>query len=836
MATTYTVVKGDTLSEIALKYNTTVSKLVELNNISNPNYIVVGQVLKLSGTADPVNKNTTSRATIKVFGLQSNTDRTVYATWSWDKSYTENYQVMWYYDTGDSVWFIGNDSTVTAKQSTYSAPSNAKRVKFKVKPISKKHTVNKKETSYWTASWSTEKTYSFSSNAPTVPPVPTVSITTDWHDDGYLISINLTAKLENLDSDATHIQFQVVQDNTRVWRQGTSEIVTRSASYQWVYVEAGHEYKVRCRAGRHSKSGKQDVWVYSDWSDYSNNFSTVPDTPPDISKCYASSETSVYLEWVQIATATTYTIEYTTNKDDFDKGGGKTSTVGGITATQYEKTDLESGKEYFFRVQAVNDIGSSGWSAISSVILGEAPIAPTTWSSTTTAVVGEDLVLYWVHNCEDGSSQTFAELELIIDGVKETHTVENKATGDDAYKTGSYVVNTSSYDEGAQIQWRVRTAGITKVYGEWSIQRTVDIYAKPTLSLNVTDSNGDAVLEVLSFPLYVSALAGPNTQVPTGYHLSVISNEFYETVDNMGNPKVVNGGESIYSKYFDISDPLLVELSANNLSLENNVNYTISCTVSMNSGLTAESSVNFTVAWTDIEYEPNAEIGIDEQSLSAHIRPYAEDENGDLIEDVILSVYRREFDGTFTELAKGLVNTDGTFITDPHPALDYARYRIVATSSITGTVSYYDVPDYPVGGKAAIIQWDEEWSDFNGDVEDEMAWSRWSGSMLKIPYNIDISDKYNPDVALVEYIGRKHPVSYYGTQIGQSSSWSMVIPATDIETLHGLRRLSIWPGDVYVREPSGTGYWANVVVSFSQKHKEVTIPITIEVTRVEGGA
>ena len=42
---TYTVKKGDTLSEIALKYNTTVSKLVSLNNISNPNLIYVGQKL-----------------------------------------------------------------------------------------------------------------------------------------------------------------------------------------------------------------------------------------------------------------------------------------------------------------------------------------------------------------------------------------------------------------------------------------------------------------------------------------------------------------------------------------------------------------------------------------------------------------------------------------------------------------------------------------------------------------------------------------------------------------------------------------------------------------------
>ena len=47
---TYTVVKGDTLSEIAQKYGTTVDTLVQLNGIKDPNLIVVGQVLKLPGS------------------------------------------------------------------------------------------------------------------------------------------------------------------------------------------------------------------------------------------------------------------------------------------------------------------------------------------------------------------------------------------------------------------------------------------------------------------------------------------------------------------------------------------------------------------------------------------------------------------------------------------------------------------------------------------------------------------------------------------------------------------------------------------------------------------
>lgn len=820
--TTYTVKRGDTLSEIAVLYKTAVANLVALNNIKDPDYIIVGQVLIISGTASTVKKSGTSKARIDVFGLQSNTDRTVYAMWTWSSANTENYQVKWEYYAGDkkkdgtAIWFVGSETTVTDNQSIYTAPENAKQVRFKVKPISKKHTVNGKEKTYWTASWSTLVKYNFDNNPPTKPPVPTVTI------DNY----NLTATLDNLDVNATKIQFQVVKDNSDTFVTGMASIKTGHASYSCT-VAAGGEYKVRCRSYRDN--------MYSDWTEYSSNMTTIPAAVSSVTKCEAKTETSVYLEWTAAIGAKTYEIEYTTKKEYFD-GSDQTSKSSNIEYTHFEKTGLESGREYFFRVRAVNDKGNSAWSEIKSTIIGSDPSAPTTWSSTTTAITGESLILYWMHNSEDGSSQTSAELELYINGVKETHTIKNSTDEDEKDKTSSYTVDTSKYTEGSRIQWRVRTAGITNTYGEWSTQRTIDIYAPLTLQLTVTDSEGVDIETLELFPLYIRGIAEPTTQTPIGYYLTVVANETYEAVDQVGNTKIVNSGEQVYSKYFGTSDQLVVELSANSLDLENNIPYTVNCVVSADSGLTAESSVSFTVAWTDTEYEPNAEIIVDEETLTASIHPYCVDEDENLIEGVTLSVYRREFDGTFVELATNIDNLSNTFITDPHPALDYARYRIVAIATSTGAVSYYDLAGYPIGEKAVIIQWDERWTYFDVINEDEMEQPPWSGSMLRLPYNIDISDSHKTDVSLVEYIGRKRPVSYYGTQLGETSTWSMVIPKDDTETLYALRRLAIWMGDVYVREPSGSGYWASISVSFSQKHCELTIPVTINVTRVEGGA
>lgn len=909
MATTHTVVRGDTLWGIAEKYlgdGTKYTQLAAINDIPNPDLISVGQVIKLSGSSSSSGSSSDAKqVTINQFGLQSDIDNVLFVTWSWSRSNTEEYEVRWDYYTSNKIWFGGSSSTSTTKDkfATYNIPSNARQIRVKIRPISKTYKNGDKDVEYWYAEWCGWQYHTVEVK----PDTPTgLNVT--------LEGLELKAELSNLKGEPSIVQFEVTKDDATTIKLDKVDVKTGSASYSCT-VTAGSFYKVRCRACKND--------VYSEWSEYSDNLESAPAVPAGFTKCEPGEPSldgpTIVLSWASISTAVKYDIEYTTVKSYFDTTN-QTTTISGVETTTWQiVSGVEDGKEYFFRIRSVNSRNeTSGWSEISSTVIGKAPAPPTTWSSTTTVIVGEPLYFYWIHNSEDGSKLTYSYIRVLSNedgnwtevlGWDIDHTKEDEET-----TTGSYEFDTSSYAEGTQLQWAVKTAGVSKTYSEYSIQRTVDIYAQPTLELRLTNNAGSAFETLDSFPFNISAVPGPATQAPVWYHLEITANEFYETVDNVGNVKMVNAGEQVYSKHFDISTSLETVISAGDVHLENNVSYTVTCTVSMNSGLTATASSEFVVSWVDSVYKPDVEIGIDEDTLSAYIRPFCEtrslvfykvdlvsnayrvdtttkyesvsrvytrvpytDTDGTTkyrsvvseplgrtvtgeevysgvtaegesvmyceveavvpVEDVTLAVYRREFDGSFTELASGLDGAKNTFITDPHPSLDYARYRIVATSKTTSSVSYYDPPGYPVGGKSVVIQWNEAWSQFDTfGNEDALEQPPWSGSMLKLPYNIDVSNKHSADVALVEYIGRKRPVSYYGTQLGETATWNVVIEKSDIDTLYALRRLAVWMGDVYVREPSGSGYWANVKVSFSQKHRDLTIPVTIEVTRVEGGA
>lgn len=781
-------------------------------------------------------------------GQQTGNLTTAYATWEFSKKNVDCYRVYWYYYTDNKIWFNAGYSDVKVKQATYSIPSNATRIKVSVKPISTKYKSKGKEVSHWTGTY-VSKVFYMSASKPQTPGAPSVELTD--------LKLKCILDIKNTTVD-DYVQFQLERNGVKtisskhIFIGETSDRATCTFD-----VYAGYTYRVKCRVinYKQNSSGKFVAHSYSDWSPFSNEISTKPGyTTNTIAR--ASSESSVTLTWNAGRAAKSYEIEYTDKKEYFDSNPSGVQTATSNT-NHAEITGLESGKHWFFRVRSVNDSGQSEWrpviDRIVGVKLGIKPEPPTTWTFSTNASVGDDVTLYWTHNSADSSRLTNAKIELkvgsnttTLDYLEELSKLGlTKPTSKDyeAEPTYSLPISTSNWKDGDEILWRVQTKGILNDYSDWSVQRSIKLHETPKLTIDFggVEDGIDGVENLTSFPHTIKIEAGPESQTALNYFVCVKAKDSYTTEDSIGREHYVAEGTELYS-YIDVasSNSLDIVLKPDNINLENNQRYTVKANVTMSSGLSAEAEVDFDVDWNDYQYEPEASIDIDPITLTATIAPvcYKPDNADALAENVELSVYRINYDGTFTEIETGIANNGKSDVIDIHPALDYARYRIVATDLSTGSVSYEDWPGEPVGETSIVIQWDEEWSTSDyaeRNEEYDLEDPPFTYQMIKLPYDVKVSEQHDPDVSLIKYLGREHPVSYYGTHRGETASWSTVIDKNDTDTIYALRRLAIWTGDVYVREPSGVGYWAHVVPSFSIDRKQTTIPVTFDIVRVEGG-
>ena len=98
MAKTHKVVWGDTLTALAKTYSTTVDKLVQWNNISNPDYIVVDQILYVDGpNTSQDSLQSSNKVKHRACGYPTANPDSVYFEWSFNNKYVKEYRIKKYY-------------------------------------------------------------------------------------------------------------------------------------------------------------------------------------------------------------------------------------------------------------------------------------------------------------------------------------------------------------------------------------------------------------------------------------------------------------------------------------------------------------------------------------------------------------------------------------------------------------------------------------------------------------------------------------------------------------------------------------------------------------------
>ena len=422
----YHVVTGDCLWNIALDYMGAGNRYPEIkqanglsSNVIYPNqvFIIPGVTPGYGGApapAPPVTPENEKAPNIVWFALESGTQRKMNVIW---QQAHNKFKVRWeIWDSNGHLWQEAEETpSFTDQQKAAEHTFQEYNDRFKCRVSIRAINDDGSDKSPWAY-----KEYDFRENPPELPPSPNVDI--DRND-------TLTVTFENIPENQgiEAIEVALYQDNTTKYDTFIINVnnETRYASHQ-SKVEPGHYYNLRARSIKYTlPDGKTNPdGIRGGWTDYTNNIQSSPIAPTEIlvlaaKKITEQSSTTygVNIEWDSVVAAKTYTVQWTTDPEFFDTAPDKVNsqTTEEGSGPKLLITNIELGHEYYFRVGSNNDKGSSlNWTPIRSIKLGSRPSAPTTWSNTTSNIVGDDLNLYWTHNATDGSRETYARLNLIL--------------------------------------------------------------------------------------------------------------------------------------------------------------------------------------------------------------------------------------------------------------------------------------------------------------------------------------------------------------------------------------------------------------------------------------
>lgn len=766
---------------------------------------------------------------------------------------------------------------------------------------------------------------------------------------------------------ASQIEFVIYEYPSTTAYETKTVLIESGVAETTFQLQPGKSYQIKAR----SKEGDQ----YSNYNTISQRIYTVPPIPTGLSARVTNSSTSLNLSysviWNETTTATSYEIEIATNREYFDVSGMTENET--VELPNYTRIGVNGG-EYYFRVRAINDTGESEWSTIEPLIIGKAPLAPSTWTTDTIYSIGDTINFYWKHLPKDGTREYVGQIEITYADTPHVYTVSRQNQNEEDWgKNNVYNFSTSGIVRSERLVYRVRTAGVTMEYGEWSEPKEIQVYATPQarVMINLIEDDEHNLSE---YPINIRAQAYDYHDESTGHYeisqesteitMTLTSNGAYNTQDKLGNIVKVKAGEVVYKKselpYGAVTSVFTHMLTYDEITLNRGSNYTLTIDFLFESGMTATTSTTlfyyyspeivtltptvemledpyiaklsgiivpfggssvldytynamedlewvlggisntgtyvptdnaiasidkFVVAdGTRVEINSNYEFKIVTFSMlnNAYVDPvlvhdyssepytfqkstYAVislrpkqtdpehpiqaelshktkigfyDLTDNHYEDYAkydIYYYRRERDDSYILIDKhpysyDYVHTNTlTVITDPHPTLNGSKYRILVVNTETGQWSATNV-ESNVYCPFPIIQWDEEWKSWNSNLS-----SAWTGSYIKMLYNLTQDESTVINAAEIQYAGRRYKSHYYGDSYETTLDWKADIPKSDDETLFNLRRLSTYDGDVYIREPSGTGYWAHVEVSFTREAENQVIPVTIKIKRTDGG-
>lgn len=782
-------------------------------------------------------------------GLQSGSQRDLYAQWKFAKAgNASGFEVDWeYWDgtrcdltaaqkkagkPGDPMWMPGSSSTVSVEtaevgdgwyRTTYSAPERAIMARVRVMPVSKSRSVtvsvtktykkgrlvkttnNTASKPYFTAKWSGRVSHDFRSDRIAAP-----TVEAELAENGLTVLVTV----EGDDPDATYCDVEVCTLAGGEYSKAVGKSDQPfSGEGTWSFtLAAGTSYHARARLKSPTMASKAtSEWAY-------DQVATRPPTPGD-PEARATGADSASVSWAASALATSYTVQHIAGAEPaFDTDPEAVDEVEISSGTLYTPSGLEAGTTHWFRVRAENASGESGWSGVCSCTVATAPEAPTVLDCAASYMDGGTARIRWAHNSTDGSGQTAGQVELSYSGEN----APSEGTVVDVGAVQALDLDLTGVGDGTAVTFRVRTKGVRDEWSPWSGTKSFLVYAQPALACSIYQPDGAGGWAALSdesplaaFPIRVVLDPSGGGNNPVGYDVAIVCTLAADVMDPSGRMATAAVGSAAWQGHYTTSaDPFAVEVGAGECALADGGAYELRATVAMASGLRADADPpGFAVAFDVDMAQPSATVTFDPDYLTADVVPACHvldpdtgEETAELRDGTSLAVYRVEQDGGLVCLARNVVNDGAATVTDPHAPFGECWYHVVATDEATGVSTAADFSDESLHD-SCTIQWAEAWR----PAGDGGTRYDYEGSMLDGFFNMSFDQDVSPTAEAVRYAGRRRPVHYYdGIALEESASYALQFERADSDTMALARALSAWPGDAYVREPTGTGYWARV--------------------------
>ena len=622
----------------------------------------------------------------------------------------------------------------------------------------------------------TSGTITESYTVPVAPSAPTSVTHTRVSDTTNTVSWTLPA------TTYTRMRLQRIVDGTMgaEWTFASDSGIT---TYTDTGTQAGHSYTYRLRLELVPEAGEAFM-LSSAWVTSTATYNS-PAAPTAISGARIAAST-VRVSLTNTASTSTG-LEVQASTDPADWSGALSQTYAGAGLATADMTGISG--IYYFRARNTRGALVSDWSPISDPVVTLTAPNPPTLTAPTGAIwnytASQSMTFSFIHNPVDGSAQTAAQVRYSTDGGS-TWTTQTLST-----QTSYTLTLTSSY-LGKTITWQARTKGADASYSDWSSTKQITVYQQPTITITLTDGNGNNVTNgsLSDMPLdYSAAITGSGTG-------TLLSGTF---------------AAGTYTEAATVSGTSLVgSVTPAEAQPQNGVTYTVTVTAAMDTGLTGTGSVTVTMAFADPQEGNLARSESDGVvTCTVGLEAIAAGE----VAASSISLYRIT-DGASVLIADGL--SDGDTVTDKYAPLnkDYT-YRVVTYSS-AGASRAADFPARIVSSKWYVMS------------PNATAWGIWNpaGSLQFA----------RPEKTRIQYAGRTYPVSYDGSALAdsRSSSWQLL----DLDERDRFIDIMKDGGRGVYKSCDGDVFLADFDLRFSAQYTSNGRygTATLTITRIESGA